>query len=235
MTSNALASSLSLPLLRSRLSTHFYPVRWCALCTRSFLEEVWLKMRTYFSVYRFLGLWNGFGHQPCVNNLIWCIRSTVFVTSLYICIGLKNGDAELWAKWSVSWQRQLLSWLHTHRRLDSITISSLLVLDLSQAFVMVMLHLFASFRIFSVVSSSFSNDEKVQESCWQKRTFSITSLHCYFIGLPSPTSNMIKLSVKNVFDKDVQLLSSDKDPPQGLQVRLNLQLCSNSSQSVHKE
>ena len=44
--------------------------------------------------------------------------------------------------------------------------------------------------------------------------------------MPSSASNMIKLSIKNVFDKDVQLLSSDKDPPQGLQVRLNVALSS---------
>lgn len=153
--------------------------------------------------------------------------------------GLKNGDVELWAKRSVSRQRQLLSWLHTHIRLDSITISSLLALGHSQASVMVMLHLFSAFRILPLSLSpccySLSNGEKtqVQESCWQN--FSITLLRCCFIDLPSPASSMIKLSVKNLFDKDIQLLSSDKDPPQGLQVRINLQLCYNSSQSVHKE
>ena len=33
-------------------------------------------------------------------------------------------------------------------------------------------------------------------------------------------SNTIKLQVKNTFDKDVQLLSSDKQPTQGIQVRI---------------
>lgn len=145
MTSSALASSLSLPLLRSRPSTHFYPVRWCALCTRSFLEEVGLKIRTYFSVFK--------GSEMARTSAL-CKWRDMIHTSHCICskfinpwTGLKNGDVELWAKRSVSRQRQLLSWRHTHIRLDSITISSLLALGHSQASVMVMLHLFSAFRI----------------------------------------------------------------------------------------
>ena len=37
--------------------------------------------------------------------------------------------------------------------------------------------------------------------------------------MSTSASNEIKLRIKNTFDNDVQLISSDKDPPQGLQVR----------------
>ena len=37
--------------------------------------------------------------------------------------------------------------------------------------------------------------------------------------MSATASNVIKLQVKNTFDKDVQLMSSDKEPSQGLQVR----------------
>ena len=35
-------------------------------------------------------------------------------------------------------------------------------------------------------------------------------------------SNTIKLQVKNTFDQDVQLMSSDKEPSQGVQVRIGM-------------
>ena len=48
-------------------------------------------------------------------------------------------------------------------------------------------------------------------------------LHCCSLGMfDSSASNTIKLRVKNTFDKDVQLMASDKQPAQGIQVRQSL-------------
>ena len=47
-----------------------------------------------------------------------------------------------------------------------------------------------------------------------------THLYCCILGMfDSSASNTIKLRVKNTFDKDVQLMASDKQPGQGIQVR----------------
>ena len=47
-----------------------------------------------------------------------------------------------------------------------------------------------------------------------------THLHSCSLGMfDSSASNTIKLRVKNTFDKDVQLMASDKQPAQGIQVR----------------